>query len=66
MEIGEQEEKAQDTLLKLMKKHGLKEYRLDDDYMALIETQGERAFVRRVKKGRPKGKKAEKEKADAE
>lgn len=48
MELGEQEEKAQDVLVRVMKKHKVKAYRLDDEYEALIEAK-ERGFVRKIK-----------------
>ena len=49
MELGEQEEKAQATLVEVMKRHKVTRYAIDDEYEALIEDK-ERAFVRRIKK----------------
>jgi type II secretory pathway component PulM len=61
MEAGEEEEKAQVKLKELMKKHGIKAYRLDDDFEAILEAPEARAYVRRIK-----GKKKARKSADAE
>lgn len=64
MENAEAEEKAQEKLKGLMKKHGIKAYRLDDEYEAIVEAAESRAYVRKIK--RKKAKKQKDGEADAD
>lgn len=54
MGLAEAEEQAQEALKAVMKKHGHRAYRIDDEYEAIIESAEPRAFVRKIKRKKSK------------
>lgn len=56
METAEEEEKAQEKLKAVMKKHGIKAYKIDDEYEAILESNEPRAYVRKIKRKKKKSK----------
>jgi len=52
MATEEEERKERKKLLELMHEHKVKRYPIDDDYEAVIESADEKAFVRKIKRGK--------------
>jgi hypothetical protein len=60
MGLAESEEKLQGELVAVMKKHGVKAYKIDDEHEAIREAGEERGFVRKIKR-KKKAKSSEKD-----